>query len=74
MRRPVCLERGEAPAPVPPETKDKASVLTRRPCWALLSCLAPVTFGAWGACRPWGACLPGGPWGENEMRPENAVG
>lgn len=48
-------------------------VLTRRPCRALLPCLAPVTFGAWGTCRSWWSHLPRGPWGENGTRPENTV-
>lgn len=65
---------GEGTNPIPQCTKDKVSVLTRRPCWAFLSCLAPVTFGAWGAYRPWWSRLPRRPWRENEKKPENTVG
>lgn len=73
-RMPHCSDRGETPAPSPSGQSQIWGVLTRRPCWALLSCLAPVTFGAWGTCRSWRSRLPRGPWGENEMSPEKTVG
>ena len=38
-------------------------VLTRRPRWALFSCLTPVTFGTWGTRRPWWSRLSRGPCG-----------